>query len=163
LSDFYYKLKGIYVGIRNIISYIPILFSDRDYDWYFLIAILKFKLTRMEKLHREEGHGLYSHRVAKKINTCRILCGRIMKDSYTTLDQLNHEKIYGEIRMVSFPIEGSTNRKLHFKYSKVDTEEETEIASAKMIDIAKRNDDLRKKDIDYLFNTIKKDITKWWD
>ena len=69
-------------GIKNIIKWTPVIWRDRDWDYYFLFVIMEFKLKQMEKLFRNYGMGLHSVRDADRMKICRLLIERINEDNY---------------------------------------------------------------------------------
>ena len=55
IPDFLYT---IYYGIKNIIEYMPLIYYDRDWDYLFLLELMKYKIGRMEK---NTGFNLSPH------------------------------------------------------------------------------------------------------
>lgn len=58
--DFQYKISRILInieycidGIKNIISYIPIIYNNRDWDYIYFIDLIEFKLKKIKKLFTE--------------------------------------------------------------------------------------------------------------
>lgn len=41
-------IRNIKYGIENLIKWFPIVVRDRDWDFYFLLAIMKFKIQNMQ-------------------------------------------------------------------------------------------------------------------
>lgn len=71
----------IFYGVINIIRWIPVIWSDRDYDWAFLAQIMEYKLRRMSKLF-ENGHHVLSHRDSRRMLICAELLKRLHTESY---------------------------------------------------------------------------------
>jgi hypothetical protein len=62
---------SIHRGIANIISWIPIIWFDEDFDWDPLARIMEFKLRRMsESLKRNQQ---------LKQSTQTLICAEILK------------------------------------------------------------------------------------
>ncbi len=80
----YYFFKDMrpILGIKNLIIWFPIIWNDRDWDWAFLNRIMAFKLRRMSKLFKENGHHVNSEKDAKRMLICAILLERMEKDDY---------------------------------------------------------------------------------
>jgi hypothetical protein len=55
-----YKIKSKIRQIRKLIRWIPILWRDKDWDYYFVYEILKQKLIDTEKYIREEGTHMFN-------------------------------------------------------------------------------------------------------
>lgn len=58
--DFQYKISRILInieycidGIKNVISYIPIIYNNRDWDYIYFIDLIEFKLKKIKKLFTE--------------------------------------------------------------------------------------------------------------
>lgn len=69
----------IHQGIKRLIIYFPIIWRDRDWDWYFLADLMEFKLRRMQKV-MERGHFVKSNKCARQIQICAELCKRLKAD-----------------------------------------------------------------------------------
>lgn len=71
-------------GIRNIFTWMPIIWKDRQWDQAYLYAILGKKLKRMEDFFlsgntttaNAKKHG-------KDIKVARILCNRLEREDYS--------------------------------------------------------------------------------
>ncbi len=50
INNFFRSIK---YGIKNLITWFPIIWKDRDWDHWYLYKILRFKLIQMENLQRE--------------------------------------------------------------------------------------------------------------
>ena len=64
-----YKIKNKIRQIRKILRWIPILWRDRDWDYYHVYEILKQKLIDTEAYIRKEGVHLYNEVDADNIKT----------------------------------------------------------------------------------------------
>lgn len=69
-------------GIRNLITWFPVIWRDRWWDHYFLYSILKKKLELMEKGFRTYGIGLHSEKDAKNMKKCILLLDRLINNDY---------------------------------------------------------------------------------
>jgi hypothetical protein len=57
-----YKIKIFIRNIKRVIHWLPIIWNDRDWDYYHVYEILKQKLICTEKHIRENGLHVY-HKV----------------------------------------------------------------------------------------------------
>jgi uncharacterized protein YbcV (DUF1398 family) len=62
-----YRIKEYIRKIKNLIRWAPIIWKDRDWDYYFIYEILKHKLTFTEKYIREKGIHMYNTEDADSI------------------------------------------------------------------------------------------------
>lgn len=139
-------------SIKNLIIWAPIIYKDRQFDHCFLLEILVFKFSLMEKYFRYHGVAVGNERCAKQIQICKNLCKRI---SYGYWDQSGfeqHWKKWGDI--VWEPYLGHANCKTDEDYKKEREE------SQKLL---KKEDYLRDQDIELLFKIMKKHMLGWWD
>lgn len=68
--------NDIYIGIKNIIRWSPIIWFDKDWDYYFLLKILEYKIKRMEK-SANNWWGVNSEKKAKQMRVCIELIKRM--------------------------------------------------------------------------------------
>lgn len=71
----------IWYGITNIFRWIPVIWSDRDYDWAYLAEIMEYKFRRMSKLLKN-GHHVLSERDSRRTLVCAELLKRLRTESY---------------------------------------------------------------------------------
>ena len=85
----FYYIKQIYnyirynipIGIKNIIKWFPIIWKDRDWDWEFLLEMMKFKMQLMEKCFQNSYiSDLKKH--AWQLHVCVLYIDRILKEEY---------------------------------------------------------------------------------
>jgi hypothetical protein len=62
-----YKIKNTIRQIRKIIRWVPILWKDRDWDYYFVYEVLKQKLIDTERYIRVDGLHIYNNEDADGI------------------------------------------------------------------------------------------------
>jgi hypothetical protein len=64
-----YKIKNKIRQIRKILRWIPILWRDRDWDYYYVYEILKQKLIDTEAYIRKDGLHVFNEHDADSIKT----------------------------------------------------------------------------------------------
>ena len=100
INDFF---RNVRYGIWNIIQWTPIIWRDRDWDWYYLSRIMEFKLRKMNKAFVKYGHHVGSERDARQMLICAELLKRLQDDDAEDFskqrdDWRNYYKLH-EIRM----------------------------------------------------------------
>lgn len=80
--DFKHLHRDIYIGIINLIRWLPIIFKDRDWDHSFMYQIMKYKLETMAKYLKKYSYHVDSNRDVERINTCIRLIQKIQDDFY---------------------------------------------------------------------------------
>src|SRR5690625_5293421 len=148
--------RNVIYGIRNIIKWFPIIWKDRDWDEYYLMKILSFKLGEMSKLHLNDGSYDNSSQVASRLLEASRLSDRIAEDDYI-------DEAFGDNRYLIDKI----------KVELIDTNEEgvKEVAFTGLTDeerkeldrLRKLEDELLERDIERLFDIMKQDLRSWWN
>ena len=74
-------IRQFFIGVRNIIKWIPVLYKDRDWDFYFIYNILQKKLEFTEEAMRNSS--LYDGKLyANKIKTAIRLIEVVRDEKY---------------------------------------------------------------------------------
>jgi hypothetical protein len=137
------RLRGFFRKLRRAWDYACFGWGNGDYDWGYLLALLHFKLARMEKAMT--GPNAYSQQESKTLKSLRIatrLADRLAKD------QVYDEPINKLIAHVPAQSELEPMKKPDAKlYRKVCVLAENH-----------RNRDLR-----WLTGILNKYILRWWD
>lgn len=95
---YYYPswFKNIVDGIKNIIVWIPTIFKDKDWDDFYILNILQYKLFRQRKYLVENNRTTSTESINRYITICLNLIERI-KEEYYIEESYNYYK-----RSVSF-------------------------------------------------------------
>ena len=64
-----YRIKLKIKQLRKLIRWIPIIWRERDWDYYFVYEILKQKLIDTEKYIRKDGLHVFNEHDADSIKT----------------------------------------------------------------------------------------------
>jgi len=156
--------KNIKYGIKNLITWFPIIWKDRSWDSYYIHLILHKKLSIMSYDIEHHGHHKYRMRDVNNINKCIYILNRIIKDDYHALVFKNHEKKWGKPKFHWIDCndkDGYTELKI--THGNVKTKEDKKQEQKEFRRIIKEEGQLEKQDIEYLFDTMKKHIRSWWD
>jgi hypothetical protein len=76
----YRRIKFFFNVIKNIIDWIPILYKDRNWDFYYIYVILKFKLEKT-KFSLDNGYSDNSYQ-SSRLNIVIKLLDRIINNYY---------------------------------------------------------------------------------
>ena len=155
------KIRTIFKKIKKIIQYIPILWKDEDWDFEYILILLKFKLNRIK-------NTIYQNNIIAKHEQRNIFIG-INKtishiDNYIR-DIDAFEEIYGELPFeISFKTEKCGNGRysqimLNKNTQKPLTEEEKNL----YYDYVLKATEFQQKEWELMFDTIKQEGQKWWE
>jgi hypothetical protein len=160
INDFFRSIK---YGIENLINWFPVIWKDRDWDHWFLYMILKKKLSDMEEYHRKYGHTVNAEKTADEMKTCVNLLDRLMKDEYHEMVFKKHDEKWGEPEFNWDECEREGCCELKIFRTNIKDEKDKEQETKEFRRLCEHEANLRKQDIDYLFETMKKYIQSWWD
>lgn len=78
MQTLWYNIK---YGIENLIRWFPVIWKDRNWDYYYFFKILEKKLGLLEETHTD---GIYIgwQPVAKKLKIAKNLCKRLAEENY---------------------------------------------------------------------------------
>jgi hypothetical protein len=139
------------VGVRNCISWFPVIWRDRDYDYEFLFLLISFKLDRMERYFVYQASYVGVEEVVAQIQTANLALKRLIADEYGS--EL-FTKVRDEWREVT----------LYPEYEGA----EYDVSAQQAYNVAvkqclQQEDALRKKDLKLVFNTLRDHSPSWWD
>lgn len=144
MKDFTKRIRRLYMGIKNIIRWIPIIYRDQQFDYGFLLEILHFKLKLMEDFFDSDNtYTEDAKKTANQIKVSREALERLLKGEYVD---------YGKIEMKA--IDEGTFGRIEFITEKSDEEIKR---------LMKLEGELKVKDRDTLFDNMKNNIWGWWD
>jgi hypothetical protein len=154
LSFFY----NIGTGFKNIIKWLPIIWNDRDWDYAYMLKILHKKLEHMEQFFDgDEPFGANAKKKVRKIKKAKNFCKRLVDDNYLTNALIEHEKKWGTGSKYTFK-EMEGNSKFGELIDNRSEKEKMEFTKA-----CRHSDRVRKQDIEYLFEHLRKHMETWWD
>jgi len=157
------RIRNTKYGVKNLITWLPVIWKDRWWDSYFIYPILHKKLSMMESHIRKYGHHVDAERDADKIKVCVLLLKRIMDDEYGDMAFKRHEEKWGKSEMSFVETDDPNLSRMLIEYDNVKTEKD-EVEEKKDFKRAIEHEDyLKKQDINILFKTIEKQISSWWD
>lgn len=170
-ADFFnkvvYPFRNIYVNIKRIISWIPILWNNYDWDYIYFLDVMKFKLEKMYTFYTSgSAYSISSSPIAKDIKLAIVLINRIDKNSYVDKMHEDHDEKWGKLKLEFRKTEDNPHLStLVFSRSKLDknarkmVEQERKEFKA----IYEHGERMLNQDIEYLFKHIAKNLRRWWD
>lgn len=145
-------------GVWNLIRWFPVVWKDRNWDQYYIYCILHHKLNLMEKNIRSNNNHTRAIKDANDIKKCVLILNRLIEDNYHENSFKRHDEKWGHPELNL-----GNNRKVYIFHKNVLTEkdEQEEIKDSKRSHKHAMN--LKKQDLEILFDTMKKHIECWWD
>lgn len=139
--------------IWHVLVYIPILWDDVDWDYNSLYKLMIFKMKRMESAIRD-GYNMKADNVADTVKEARLVLERVDNDDYWTWEA------YQDLLIPDEYLEESTvDEKGRFRYvSNLPDEHDAEFR-----DLCKREEALKRQDLEHFGLLFKKYSRTWWD
>lgn len=155
LRNLWHKVRRFPTNVHNLIKWFPVIWRDRDFDQYYLLKVMEFKMSEMAKLHREYGVTEGKFDTADQLEQCVSLIQKITEGNYT-------DEAFGDERYLldrtRFDFVDTPDGTTRMRISGL-TEEET----ARKMELYMLEEKLLEKDYDLLFETMRKYIRTWWD
>lgn len=147
---------------RKLSDYRRFLKGDEDYDWHFIIRMLRFKLERTRKHIVEHNFIQAAPRVGKEIQQVVDLLERIEDNKYFEELHKPFWKKYGKPKMKFGKPDDRGSRNVTVTYPKETAANRTQI-HRESLRISKMEHKLRARDLERAFKLMQKHIWGWWD
>lgn len=151
--------------IVKILQWIPVLWEDEDWDYSYILKILEYKLSRVQKILKEDSFHLDKKTgkisgpiLAKEVQEARNCIKRILEDDYCKKEQKQHNKKYGKLKIKFIKeknIDGTIGNKIVFLPDSTPARESR-------IRIYKLADKRYKEDVKKLYKILEEKSFDWW-
>ena len=107
MKKVWYKIKGFFLDIKNVIHWIPTIWKDRDWDYAFMLEMERMKLKQTINWYKKHNYGHYVN--GKR--DCRIMetalgCLNILLDSdWWNIEPTAYKVFFKEGKYVPTPDE----------------------------------------------------------
>jgi hypothetical protein len=158
ICELFFPLTDTLRRLHTILSYIPILWKDHDWDQGYLLDLLQFKLERIEK-SLLKGHRRGDKVTLKDLHTMINLLKRIKEDPYHDIVFKDHEAKWGQLEWNSEKgrLGGRITR------SKIKTGEDLDQECRESCILYHKVTELENQDLDMFFSLFRKRINHLWD
>jgi hypothetical protein len=116
-------IRNLVYGLQNIWAWLPVIWKDRDWDYLYLLKLLRFKLGRMQAHFNK--HALLTDDDLQRLN---IELGRARYLLRSLLDGAFEERSYGDwqsawpaYRLYPEPLDGLDGFLTRYKVLESDT------------------------------------------
>lgn len=137
--------------IVRLCAWFPVLWEDEDFDFHYLLRIMKFKIGRMRQHIQDHNHHVNADKDCHRMRIAELLLGRILESNYGVDEYLEFEKKWGRPTLG----EGHPHANVH-NINRLEFEYELH----RMI---KRGEQQEEADWEYLWRHLKKYMRRWWD
>jgi len=168
LSYKWRQIRGFFNDVKyflyNCWVYIPILWSDRDWDETYIYQLLRFKLAKQRKYITQHGHSVAKviKQQEKSLTICINLLDRLIEKNYVDSMYAKHEEKWGQLYL--FTDEGTRREDAGlFCRENVTTDEQREQEYKEFRKIVEHEEYMIQQDLSYLTTMLRKHIRMWWD
>lgn len=131
--------------IKNIRLWYPILKEDQQWDYVYLYEIIQHKLKLMENLQRNQGNSVDAEVYADEMREVIDVLERLIEDDYMPEESKEYFK------------------KLRIEDLFDNKRERSEEEHQEHLEWYRQEEKNRNKDIEFVFDTMKEKIERWWD
>ena len=75
-------MRGLFRFVKRLFAYLPILWSDEDWDYMYLMRLIQFKITRMREHMQKHGHHTQVKKMFRRMQIVETLIDRIEHEDY---------------------------------------------------------------------------------
>ena len=151
LSRLFYNVKN---GLRNLWKWRSVVWNDRPWDYVYIFKALRFKLDETQRCI--DGTFVGAEEEAAKIRSLIEAIDRILEDDYVKEEYEEMDRKYGKLEMIFHEDNTITTTRTNLKEDDKETERKETLALAEL------EAERRQQDINFVFDTMKKDIQRWW-
>jgi hypothetical protein len=148
---------------KKLREYKTVLAKDEDWDWIYILRMLRYKLERTRKCIRANKIIVAAPKVGRQIREVEILLERVEKNRYHDEISKDFRKRYGRLRMISGKREpGSVDIPVTFKYQR-ETPNNARRIHREAHRLWLRAERMQRRDLEKAFTLMLKNIWGWWD
>lgn len=157
--------RSVKFGVANLISWLPVIWNDRNWDYWFIYVIIRKKLDNTRQSLKKYHNHVHWERDYDNISKVVFALDRLIKNNYSDMVYKELEEEFGELNLSSEKIENKNLYQLMFTRDKVDysNEKQVERLERKTKQAINREKYLREQDKKFVFSEMCKHIEEWWD
>lgn len=151
------------------IQYSRILWRDYDWDYGYILVLLKYKLQRTRKRITKDNLVLKTPLIANEILHVEKLIEKFMEHDFCAEEFEMHDKKWGKLEIDSTPVDDDTQSakpklyKAIFSRSNVKTVEDEEQEEKEFRALMDKQEREKQECWNEIFDTMKKYMQGWWD
>lgn len=151
------NFRGYVESMKNLITWFPLVWKDRNFDHYFLFETIKFKLKIMAKNFKEEDTFIDTRRHSEQMELCVRLIDKIQKETYLMEHIELMEAKYGKMQ---YTIGG--NKIARMEWERQSSYEDKDLILEEYHDMMKKGIRKHEKAVRLLFKILERNAERWW-
>ena len=157
------KSKKKQILDKKLREYRNVLKKDEDWDWHFILQLLRYKLERTRRCILSNNIVVEAPKIARQIREVAVLLERVEKDRYYDEISIDFRKKYGRIRMITGKAQkGAKSVPVEFKYQR-ETPKNSAVIRKESRRLWKQAERMQHYDLKKAFDLMQKNIWGWWD
>jgi len=161
-ENIYYSIKRFFTSIKRSYDFAKIGWSNYDYDYAYLLDLMRFKLERMEK-EILNGYAEPDKKTNQSIRICIKLLKKIAHRDYHYFTELHYSK-WGNPELIS---SNHSNSEwvygLTIEHKNAVTDEQKEQQRKEFLEAYQKDAQQEERDIRLLFAIMAKYHRRWWN
>lgn len=158
----YYSIKRFFTSIKRSYDFAKIGWSNYDYDYAYLLDLMRFKLERIEK-EILNGYGEPDKRTNQSIRICIKLLKKIAHKDYQYFTELHYAK-WGDPELTSHTHPDSKGLyRVTIEHKNAVTDEQKEQQKKEFLEAYKKDQKQEERDTRLLFAIMAKYHRRWWN
>jgi competence CoiA-like predicted nuclease len=152
------KLKEV----KRINKYVSFLEGNHEWDYIYIVDLLRFKLKMTRKLFEKEGHSVAetNNEIINQILEVEQLLQKVIDDKYYEPFQKEIETRYGKSKLKFGKMKNGL-RELTVKWDL--PEEKRNEAITEQLRLGELATQMQKDDLKKAFDLMAENIWNWWD
>lgn len=165
IEDGYYwiynSIKQFFRNLSRALVFAKIGWSNYDYDYAYLLDLMRFKLERMEK-EILNGYGEPDKKTNQSIRICIKLLKKIAHRDYHYFIDLHYTK-WGQPELEHLESDEKGYSRVSIKHEKAITENDKELQTKEFLEAYAKDQKQEERDTRLLFAIMAKYHKRWWD
>ena len=163
------SIRRGFLKIIKIVQYLPVLWEDEDWDWNYILVLLRYKLERTSRCIQSNQIIVKEERdlIAKQIGVVTKLLQRAESDDYGDWLEKGIKSKYCEDFLAYLPKDSPLYSLMHgdgpddyaSRFTGADIEDIQRLWRESYLGAER----MRSRDIDRAFKIMAKHIQYWWD
>lgn len=162
IIHFFWPIVRVFRNMKRAYDFAKIGAKSYDFDSYYLLELMVFKLQRIEK-EIKKGHHEPSKETNQSLRITQKLLQKVMKDDYHRASDLHYKK-WGHPSWKSKPCPDNPNLFImDTSPPNAITAQDKAIERQEFRDAYLKDEKIKERDVKILFNVMAKYYGYWWE
>lgn len=159
-SNIITPIRRTYESIINVFKWLPVIWGDRQWDYVYLLIIMRKKLELMSKFFKsDDAISVGSEERVREMDKCIKLLDRMIQDEYGSDCYKELDRKWGKLY---FELDEG-KKSFTFQRSCILNEEDREQERLDILNCVSVEENERLADYDKLFKLMNRQVRGWWD